>query len=338
MQRVDRARIGIGASGTGPVVLGPFVQQTLVVAQSRGTGHPEGIDLVSKGISQEDAQFNPLPFEGIAPAAGKHGVGGTYDDAVFVVDDAVPVEIVVFDITGPHAQFIQGRGDFTVVLVDAVELIQVEGTHFLPHLKCVIAVQGDDILVEQGGELVLVVREVQRAVPADRTQVEVSVQGEFETVVPHRADVAGQGGKARGGGHRPGIQQVVGVLQVGVEDDAETALQQGKVETEVILVGRLPGEVFVAVGGSGDTANAVVVGAGTDAGLPAVVADAVLVTGFTVAEAQFQICGRPLPEGFLGNVPAGRNTGEDAPAVGGRETRGTIGTDRSREHIAVFPG
>lgn len=72
--------------------------------------------------------------------------------------------------------------------------------------------------------------------------------------VAHRPDVADDARHARRTVDRRAVEQVLGLLVIGVRHDVHAPLEQRDVESGVELVGLLPRQVAVAEGRNGDAA------------------------------------------------------------------------------------
>lgn len=224
------------------------------------------------------------------------------------------VAVPVLDVAGAHALVVERLRHLAVVLVDAVRAEDVPRTHRPAEFQRAVGADRQQVVFEQRRQLVDIAGDVERRTPQHLAQIEVGVDRELDTLVAHRPDVAQDRGLARRGVHGLRVEQVVRVLQVNVGDHVDLAAQEAQVESGVVLVGGLPRQTVVAARRNGDAALAAVVDAAADQGLPAVVADSVLVTRAAVAGADLQVGLLGVPERLVRDVPADRHRGEPAPA------------------------
>ena len=86
---------------------------------------------------------------------------------------------------------------------------------------------------------------VEAPLPVVRTY-DVTAEGDFYTVVAHLADILPTAGNADDAGHGHHIENVVSILVVPVEVEAQTAVEQAGIETHADGACLLPCEVLVA--------------------------------------------------------------------------------------------
>ena len=172
----------------------------------------------------------------------------------------------------------------------------------------------------------------------------LGVNRELNTVVLHRTNVLCQYGtevRTYRDGHR--VQQVGGLTIVAIEAGRDAVVEETEVETCVPCSRCLPFQVWVV----GIRTHGVVVCAtegvlgirvtdDIERGVAEVATD-ILLTSLTPAEAELELippC-EILHELLFVDLPGQCHRGEVAPVVVLRELRGTIGTERCRQHVAV---
>ena len=244
----------------------------------------------------------------------------------------------------------------SVVLDDSVSLVAVEVADRVADLGAVhlggtlaqdVVLAVDDALgVGDPGDLVPVEGAVQAGAVGEFAGMLAVVDGHFHTGVAHVTAVHIRGGEAVHGGDRGVHQPVLGVLDVGVEGQAQPGVEEAGVQTEVGLLGGLPAHFRIGQdAGDGARGHRALVGevvasarGHLDRGQVLEVGDA----GVTVpapAGAEFQEAQPVLGvrhERLVGDDPAGGEGGERAPAVAAGEVRGTVGAERRREQVLVL--
>ncbi len=288
--------------------------------------------------------------------------------AVFFVDNAVAVDIFIDVVAVPYAGAFgyllvfgyRHEAGLAVGIEDkvAVAVLLVEIAFFFKHTDNVVAVELShgvadsgicehlvaDFALDTGAfgvelqHLVAVERESEAGSPLEIAVGDVDgVESKFKTFVAHLAGVYPRRADnsadvcREGGLHK----QVVGVLEISVEYEFDSVVEEGKVEAGVPGVGRFPFELVVGevagieacapCGGYRRHHRAVCVVAG------------VLVADKTPAEAQFGV-GEPaqvFEERFVFQSPRESCRGEPAPAVLRTEGRCAVGTEGGGNHIAV---
>ena len=115
-------------------------------------------------------------------------------------------------------------------------------THFAAGQRADLVAGGGDVggVVGQLGELVDVVGSVGLDAVVEGADGAAEAEIHLETVVAHRAHVAGRGGVARVGRDLHLHQHAGGVLDVVVEGGGDPVAQQAQVHAEVGLDGLLP--------------------------------------------------------------------------------------------------
>ena len=86
---------------------------------------------------------------------------------------------------------------------------------------------------------------VEAPLPVVRTY-DVTAEGDFYTVVAHLADILPAAGDTDDTGQGHHVENVVGILVVPVEVEAQTAVEQAGIETHADGACLLPCEVLVA--------------------------------------------------------------------------------------------
>ena len=150
-------------------------------------------------------------------------------------------------------------------------------------------------------------------------------------------------GVSRRDGHRHGDQHVVGVFDISVQGDQESAVEHRSVNTYVILLYLFPAHIGIGHHPRSQTRYLVTVKVvlhGLQHRGIGIVAYTGLVTGDTVSGPYFQVAqSKTLVEPLLlTHSPGQRNRGENAPTIGLAETRTAIGTHGGGKEITVVVG
>ena len=87
-----------------------------------------------------------------------------------------------------------------------------------------------------------------------RSQIKVSSDGNFYTLVPDRADIAHDGSGTGSCICRLGIEQVLSIFQIAVDYQCKFVIEEAEVDTDVSLTGFFPGEFRVSEYGRVNTA------------------------------------------------------------------------------------
>ena len=199
------------------------------------------------------------------------------------------------------------------------------------------AVLGDAVL-RKFQHAVLLVAEHQFRVPAEVLLHDIA-RGQFDLVAPetHLSEVGPELRVPRGVGQLLFVEQVARALVEEVGAQIDPVLEQAGLETHVELVGGLPLQPLVGHVRGLDAGVAVVHVAGSVGPVGVVDADRGVVARRTVAGAQLQEV-EPAHVGeprLLGQHPAARDAGEEAPAVVPGEFRRAVLAEGRREK--VFP-
>lgn len=220
----------------------------------------------------------------------------------------------------------------------AAEAVARLGHRIAADAPCVFAVDIlIVILVGQRQHLVGVERVGEVGRPAEVLGADVHRRNfEFEPVEADRTDVLHGRAVSRRIGQRDVEEQVFRLLAVIVGGHAQAVVEERHVETDVELLGLLPRQAEVGQRRSERSART-----GIDArhavSTERVVIIDVVVTRQTVAQAEFQLVELlDVPELLLGNDPAGRNSGEIAPAVILGEERRTVGAHGEAQHVFLL--
>ena len=197
----------------------------------------------------------------------------------------------------------------------------------------------DDLrIVQQADEPVPGPGEVAGQVPLERPVEQAAAQGGLNADIVHGTDVGGAGGVARGGHHRAGVEQAVGVGIEQVRAHIHPAAKQFHVHAEVVLGALFPAQVLgrlvdLHAGGP------VVRGAGPHQRHGGPVANPVHGTGLAGAHAEFEVGHhRVLREELLvGNQPGQGAGGKEAEPVVHGETGRPVGPEGEVQDVAVGP-
>ena len=134
-------------------------------------------------------------FESIVPSTEEIGIGRTGQYTVVIIDNAIIIRVMIFHVTGTYTQVVQWLRHFTVILVEPVHLEQVESSQFLTYFQGAVRTYRKQVVSQQFSQFVFVVGDVERGSPVDFPYIQMAVDGEFHTVVPHGTDVAGDTGE-----------------------------------------------------------------------------------------------------------------------------------------------
>ena len=228
-------------------------------------------------------------------------------------------------------------------LPEAVIFIVIDALERIAHEPAVAFVLGRT--VRKGDEFVPVGVHVQAGFPAPVASFdEGAVDRKLDTPVPRGADVGGGAGHAGRSGQAQAEQDVLGVDAIVLDRTAETALEEGIVQTEVPGVGVLPAEFGVGkrrdivAGGVFFLVEVVHLGGqGTQRGIRR----HGLVGSHAVADAELQLvepAAGTRHEGLVVDVPTDGNGRVGVPLVAGSQTGGGVGTDGRGDHVAVIKG
>ena len=178
----------------------------------------------------------------------------------------------------------------------------------------------------------------------------VAADRELDTLVGHLTDVLHLVGVTQYGSQVTPIEQVAGGVPVELRSNGQTAVEQRDVGSQVAGDGGLPLDVLVRETGTAVVAIILLTElchlakTRTTGGVdgikytPHVVVDTV-VTGKTEGSANLQLANpvNLLHERFLADDPCTRDGGEVTPLVARGELGATVGTERSRQEVAVLP-
>ena len=175
---------------------------------------------------------------------------------------------------------------------------------------------------------------------------DVTIDGEFPTVVGHLTDVLHLRGVAGHAGDGRAVEQVTRGVPVDFRRDGQPSAEQRDVHGEVAGDGGLPLDVLVGILGGNTVVELAARSAFAEGGTarsagaveeaPEVAVD-VVVTGQTEGCAELQLVNpfHVLQEVLLVDDPRTRDGGEVAPLVAGSELGGTVGTERTGQQILV---
>ena len=179
-------------------------------------------DLVPVGETEKQVQRHAAVTQPIAQAAVEVGIAVAEDDAIVGVDDAIPVGVLDFVLTGDAVHRGIHEGARVAGLPQPQHLVAIDAAQRLPHADDVHVAGPEEILgarrerelrhghaiaagIEGRAQIhdpVAVVPDVERALPGEGAACHVDGRhGHLHAGVADRPDVAQLAGKAGGGRH-----------------------------------------------------------------------------------------------------------------------------------------
>ena len=318
------------------------------------------VELVAEGTTQAEAQVEALVGGREVEVGLYFGNTGAAILLIVFVDGAVAIDVQELDVTGfgvglqAIALLVHIGSGLGVALEDAaraVEIVAADGLALLGVGRYVVGAVDQTggrqglTLVGQVHHLVLRGGEVEADVVLELLDFVVPVGLKLDTLVANLSDVedgvliAGRGREALGD------EQIFGLVDVVVDATGQLVIEHAVVETNVLRVGGLPLQAAVLHGPRAaarpGVATLLVAAfpavAGADEGLEVVVAQGVLVTQATPADAELQVVHKAVfrEEAFLAQTPTQGYRGEGTPAVVATELGGAVAADGGLQQIAA---